>query len=169
MFLVGMCYRSFKSSPSRHYDSLLAIVFHVAAATLIFIFMGWLSLLLLLVIPFFLACAIGAYLFYAQHNFPGVTFNDKEGWCHEDAAMSSSSFMVMNPFWNWVTGNIGYHHIHHLNSRIPFYRLPEVMEAIPELQAAKRISFTPATIAACLKLKVWNPDVNAMVDLKGLV
>ena len=169
MFLVGMCYRSFKSSPSRHYDSLLAIVFHVAAATLIFIFMGWLSLLLLLVIPFFIACAIGAYLFYAQHNFPGVTFSDKEGWCHEDAAMSSSSFMVMNPFWNWVTGNIGYHHIHHLNSRIPFYRLPEVMEAIPELQAAKRISFTPATIAACLKLKVWNPDVNAMVDLKGLV
>jgi omega-6 fatty acid desaturase (delta-12 desaturase) len=43
------------------------------------------------------------------------------------------------------------------------------MEAIPELQAAKRISFTPATIAACLRLKVWNPDVNAMVDLKGLV
>ena len=168
IFFYGMSVRSFLSSPSRHFDSLLAIVLHLITATLVFTFMGWVSGLLLIVLPYFIACAIGAYLFYAQHNFPGVTFRDKEGWCHENAAMASSSYLLTNPFWNWVTGNIGYHHIHHLNSRIPFYRLPEAMAAIPELQQAKTTSLKPAAIIACLKLKVWNPDVNAMVPLSQL-
>lgn len=168
MFMVGMSVRSFTSSPSRHMDSLLALILHFTAATLLFVYMGWLSLLLLLIIPFFIACAIGAYLFYAQHNFPGVTFRDKEGWCHDNAAMASSSYMKMNPFWKWVTGNIGYHHIHHLNSRIPFYRLPETMAAIPELQRAKTTSFTPGAIIACLKLKIWSPESNKMITIRQL-
>lgn len=168
MFMVGMCVRSFTSSPSRHMDSLLALVLHFTAATLLVVFMGWLSLALVLIIPFFIACAIGAYLFYAQHNFPGVTFRDKEGWCHDNAAMASSSYMLMNPFWKWVTANIGYHHIHHLNSRIPFYRLPEAMAAIPELQQAKTTSLSPKAIIACLKLKVWSPEANKMITINQL-
>lgn len=168
MFMVGMSIRSFLSSPSRHIDSLLALLLHFAAGTLICIYMGWLSLVLLLILPFFIACAIGAYLFYAQHNFPGVTFKDKEGWCHDNAAMASSSYMLMNPFWKWVTANIGYHHIHHLNSRIPFYRLPEAMAAIPELQAAKTTSLTPSAIIACLKLKIWSPEANRMIGVREL-
>jgi len=168
MFMIGMSVRSFLSSPSRHIDSLIALVLHFTFGALLVIFQGWLSLVLVLLIPFFIACAIGAYLFYAQHNFPGVTFRDKEGWCHDNAAMASSSYMVMNPFWKWVTGNIGYHHIHHLNSRIPFYRLPEAMASIPELQQVKTTSFSPKAIFACLKLKVWSPDANKMLSLKQL-
>ncbi|MVT09391.1 fatty acid desaturase family protein [Chitinophaga tropicalis] len=168
MFMVGMSIRSFLSSPSRHIDSLLALILHFSAGALICIYMGWLSLVLLLVMPFFIACAIGAYLFYAQHNFPGVTFRDKEGWCHDNAAMASSSYMLMNPFWKWVTANIGYHHIHHLNSRIPFYRLPEAMAAIPELQEAKTTSLTPKAIIACLKLKIWSPEANRMIGVREL-
>jgi acyl-lipid omega-6 desaturase (Delta-12 desaturase) len=166
MFMIGMSVRSFMSSPSRHMDSLLALVLHFTVGTLLFIYMGWLSLLLVLIVPFFIACAIGAYLFYAQHNFPGVTFRDKEGWCHDNAAMASSSYMQMNAFWNWVTANIGYHHIHHLNSRIPFYRLPEAMADIPELQRAKTTSLSPRAIIACLKLQVWNPEINKMISLR---
>ena len=77
-----------------------------------------------------IAFAMGAYLFYAQHNFPGVTFSENNEWAYEKAAMESSSYMVMSPVMAWLTGNIGYHHIHHLNSKIPFYRLPEVMATI---------------------------------------
>ena len=166
MFMIGMSVKSFMSSPSRHMDSLLALVLHFAMGALLYFYMGWLSLLLVLIVPFFIACAIGAYLFYAQHNFPGVTFRDKEGWCHDNAAMASSSYMQMNAFWKWVTGNIGYHHIHHLNSRIPFYRLPEVMNAIPELQRVKTTSLSPKAIFACLRLKVWNPEMNQMITLE---
>jgi acyl-lipid omega-6 desaturase (Delta-12 desaturase) len=165
MFLIGMCYRSFKSSPGRHIDSLIAMIVHATAAVLVFWFGGWVALLLTIVIPFFIPGILGAYLFYAQHNFPGVTFSDNNTWDYEKAAMQSSSFMVMNPFMAWVTANIGYHHIHHLNSRVPFYRLPEVMKAIPELQKAKTTSFKFSDIKACLKLKVWDPERGEMVSL----
>jgi omega-6 fatty acid desaturase (delta-12 desaturase) len=116
-------------------------------------------------IPFFLSTAIGAYLFYAQHNFPGVIFQANEDWAYETAALKSSSYMQTNAFWAWVTANIGYHHVHHLNSRIPFYRLPEVMKALPELQGATITTLSFKDIRACLKLKIWDPEQQKMVGL----
>ena len=168
MFLYGMVIQSFMSSPRRHWDSLLALVLHIGVAVFVAIYFGWMVLLLSFIVPFFIAFMVGAYLFYAQHNFPGVTFKDKDGWTYDGAAIESSSYMVMNPFWKWVTANIGYHHIHHINSRIPFYRLPEVMKAIPELQNPKTTSLNPAEIARCFRLKVWDPEKNRMIGMKEL-
>lgn len=166
MFIFGMCVRSFMSAPKRHWDSLLALIIHFSASVLIFVYLGWFTWLLAAVVPFMLAFMIGAYLFYAQHNFPGATFREKDEWCYEEAAIASSSYMVMNPFWKWVTANIGYHHIHHMNSKIPFYRLPEAMANLPELQKAKTTSLNPMDIIACFRLKVWDPNTNALVGLK---
>lgn len=126
------------------------------------------ELLLLIVLPFLLACALGGYLFNAQHTFPGVSFKGDIEWSYDHAALESSSHMVMSPFWRWVTANIGYHHIHHLNARIPFYRLPEAMQQIPELQAAKTTTLAPTDIIRCLRLKVWDPDGNEMIPLDRL-
>ncbi|MEI7732689.1 MAG: fatty acid desaturase [Verrucomicrobiota bacterium] len=162
-FAYGMCVASFRSSPRRHYDSLLALALHGAAALGILWFLGWQQLLLSVTIPFTLACGFGSYLFYAQHNFPGVTFKGKIEWSYEHAALESSSYMVMHPCLRWVTANIGYHHIHHINSQIPFYRLPEVMAAIPEFQTAKTTSLWPAEVLRCLGLKVWDPEQNKML------
>ena len=124
---------------------------------------GWQALLLTQLIPHFIACAVGSYMFYAQHNFPDVSFNDAAGWTYEKAAMESSSFMRTNRIMAWFTGNIGYHHIHHLNARIPFYRLPEVMKKIPELQTPKTTSLNPMEIIRCLRLKVWDVESQRMV------
>ena len=65
----------------------------------------------------------------------------------------------------WFTGNIGYHHIHHLNARIPFYRLPEVFKALPELQTPKTTSLSPVDVIRCLRLKVWDVEAQRMVGL----
>ena len=124
---------------------------------------GWQALLLTQLIPHFIACAVGSYMFYAQHNFPDVSFNDAAGWTYEKAAMESSSFMRTNRIMAWFTGNIGYHHIHHLNARIPFYRLPEVLKKIPELQTPKTTSLNPMEIIRCLRLKVWDVESQRMV------
>lgn len=163
MFMYGMCLQSFLSSPRRHWDSLVVLAVHVAAAVLIFIYSGWLIWFLAFFLPFFISHMLGAYLFYAQHNFPEVVFRNNVEWSYSHAALESSSFMKMNAFWNWVTANIGYHHIHHLNARIPFYRLPEAMREIPELQQARVTRLHPLHIIACLRLKVWDPDLNRMV------
>jgi omega-6 fatty acid desaturase (delta-12 desaturase) len=165
IFLFGMCVYPFFNSPSKHYDSLLAFVLHVVLATLVAVFLGAQALVLAVLVPFFIAMAIGSYLFYAQHNFPDVAFSDNAGWTYEKAALTSSSFMKMNGLMAWVTANIGYHHVHHLNSRIPFYRLPEVMKALPELQDVKTTSLHPADVWRCLRLKLWDVAGQRMVGL----
>ena len=165
IFMIGMCVMSFMRNPRKHYDSLLALIAHFTIAFVLVYFLGWQAWLLAMFIPFMISSAMGAYLFYAQHNFPGVEFSDNGTWAYEKAALESSSFMDTNPIMHWFTGNIGYHHIHHLNSRIPFYRLPEVMKAIPELQKVKTTSLSIKDVLACLRLKVWDHDARKMIGL----
>jgi omega-6 fatty acid desaturase (delta-12 desaturase) len=130
--------------------------------------MGWESFLAGFILPSLVSSAIGSYLFYAQHNFPDVTFGDKDGWTYLKAALESSSYMKMNPVMQWVTANIGLHHIHHVNSRIPFYRLPEVYQKMPEFQNARLTSLNISDIIQCFKLKVWDPEVQKMIGFKEL-
>jgi omega-6 fatty acid desaturase (delta-12 desaturase) len=167
-FIYGMCISSFLSSPRRHWDSLVVLALHFSIGGLIFVKFGWLTFLLTFFLPFFLSQMLGAYLFYAQHNFPGVLFRKNADWNYTAAALESSSYMELDPFMQWVTANIGFHHIHHLNSKIPFYRLPEVMAAIPELQNAKITTLRPSDIIKCLRLKVWDADQNKMIGFDEL-
>lgn len=97
IFLYGMCLNPFFNDPKKYYDSLIALLVHIAIGVGLTLAWGWQGLLLTQTIPHLIASAIGSYLFYAQHNFPGVSFNDKAGWTYEKAAMESSSFMKTNP------------------------------------------------------------------------
>lgn len=165
IFLHGMCLYPFLNAPKKSLDCLAAFVVHLLIGAGLFYFLGWQAWLLTQVIPHFVASAVGSYLFYAQHNFPTVTFEDKAGWTYEKAALESSSFLKAGPIMAWFTGNIGYHHIHHLNARIPFYRLPEVLRTMPELQTPKMTSLSPADIFRCLRLKVWDVEAQQMIHL----
>lgn len=168
MFLYGMCINPFVHYPRRHWDCLAALVAHVAIAAALVYFGGPAALALSLLVPFFITYAVATYFFYAQHNFPGVTFRDQAGWTYEKAALESSSFMRTGPVMGWFTANISYHHVHHLNARIPFYRLPEAMRAIPAIQRPKETSLSPADIRRCLGLKVWDVEAQRMVGVQGL-
>jgi omega-6 fatty acid desaturase (delta-12 desaturase) len=168
VFFYGMCLYPGLTKLRQHYDGLIAVVVHVLVATAITWLFGWPALLLFVIAPHFVASAIGSYLFYAQHNFPTVTFSDKATWSYDKAALESSSFMVTGPIMAWFTANIGYHHLHHLNSRIPFYRLPQVVAAIPELRSPKTTSLHPVEILRCLRLKIWDADAGRMVGLRAL-
>jgi omega-6 fatty acid desaturase (delta-12 desaturase) len=169
VFLGGMCLLPLRDEPREHYDCLIALLLHTLAAVLLTVFFGWQALLLALVIPYFIAGAIGTYLFYAQHNFPGVSFNDAAGWTYEKAALESSSFLKTDFITGWFTANIGYHHIHHLNARIPFYRLPEVLKKIVELQTPKTTSLNPLEIIRCLRLKVWDVESQQMIGMAEIM
>lgn len=167
-FLWGMCLYPFINQPKQHVDCLVAFLLHVALGVVLTYFFGWTTMVLALVVPLFIAAAIGTYLFYAQHNFPGVSFYDRAGWAYEKAALESSSFMKTGPIMRWFTANIGYHHIHHLNARIPFYRLPEVLAAIPELKSPKTTSLHFMDIFRCLRLKVWDVETQKLVPLREI-
>jgi acyl-lipid omega-6 desaturase (Delta-12 desaturase) len=168
MFFYGMCLNPFLQHPRRHFDCLVAMVVHLAIGAALLTFGGWTALVFAQLLPHFILSAVGAYFFYAQHNFPGVSFSEKNGWTYEKAALESSSYMHTGRIIAWFTANIGYHHIHHLNARIPFYRLPEVSRALPELQSPKTTSLWPAEIGRCFRLKVWDPETQRMIGVQGL-
>jgi omega-6 fatty acid desaturase (delta-12 desaturase) len=155
IFFYGISLRSFIINPREHADAGFAVAFHLALVIALAIWSP-LTLLFLVIIPMLLACGLGSYLFYAQHIFPGVKLLTKENWSYVSAATESSSFMKMSPIMHWFTGNIGYHHVHHLNAKIPFYRLREAMDSIAELQAPRTTSLAPWDIWRCLSLKVWD-------------
>ncbi|MEQ8359625.1 MAG: fatty acid desaturase [Cytophagales bacterium] len=160
LFIFDFNIRSIINNPRKHWDSFIALVLHIGIATFIFISGGFQTLILSWIIPFIIANALGAYLFYAQHNFPGATFKDNRNWDYAQAAIDSTSYMKMGPLMNWMTGNIGYHHVHHVNHTIPFYRLKEAMRNMPELQNPKTTSLHPKDIIACLRLKIWDPELG---------
>jgi omega-6 fatty acid desaturase (delta-12 desaturase) len=115
-----------------------------------------------------IAAALGAYLFYSQHNFPGMKLKERSDWDFVYAAIHSSSYTAMGPILRWFTGNIGYHHVHHLNAHIPFYRLPEAMASIRELQVMSPIRLSPRHIYRCFRLKLWDPEKDRMVSFRGV-
>ncbi len=165
VFLQGMCLLPFIRKPKEHFDCLVALIVHFAISVALVHYVGWMGLLLTQTIPHLITFGLGSYLFYAQHNFPGVSFYDKGGWTYERAALESSRYMKTSKLMAWFTANIGYHHIHHLNARIPFYRLPEVLEALPELQRPKITTLSPMEVIRCLRLKVWDVEQQRMVGL----
>ena len=161
VFLFGLCIQPIIESPRRHFDALLSLIVHFSlmwllCANLSDVFLVWL-------IPFGTAAAMGAYLFFAQHNFPSAKFYSATEWDYVFAALHSSSYIAMGPIMNWFTGNIGYHHVHHLNEKIPFYRLPEAMAAIDELKCPASTSLRPRDMLACLRLKLLDPKTGHLI------
>lgn len=168
-FVYGMCIRTLLRSPAKHADALPALVYHYGILVGVYLLFGWQSAVFGFLLPSLIAGAMGSYLFYAQHNFPGVTFREGKDWTYLDAAINSSSFMKLSPIMNWFTGNIGYHHIHHTNPRIPFYKLPVVYAEMPEFREnAKITTLWPRDIYRCLQLKVWDAEAGRMIGLKEI-
>ncbi len=164
VFGIGMNVSPLLRNPKKHWDAAVSIVVHIALLASITYFFGFEMTLLTTIIPFAIAMASGAYLFYAQHDFPEMNVQPRESWEFTRAALESSSYMKMSPVMHWFTGNIGYHHVHHLNAGIPFYRLPEAMAGIPELQEPLgTTTLSPSSIAACFAVKLWDPHAKKMV------
>jgi omega-6 fatty acid desaturase (delta-12 desaturase) len=168
IFMFSFCINSIFKSPRKHLDCGLALIIHYSLGVMLFIYGGWTALFLTLLIPHFIACGLGSYLFYVQHNFPGAQFKLLNNWEYSHAAINSTSYFIMNPVMQWFTGNIGYHHVHHLNSRIPFYRLAETLASLPELNDTKTTGFGFKSIYGCLRLKLWDPETNQMIGLSDL-
>lgn len=168
VFMYSFCINSAIKSTRKHLDCVLALVLHFGFGALLFYYGGFTALFLTLIIPHLIACGLGSYLFYVQHNFPKAHFRLMREWQYEHAAMESTSYFVMSRWMRWFTGNIGYHHVHHINSRIPFYRLQEAMDQIPELQNVYTTSFHIKDVYACLRLKLWDTAQNRMIKLSEI-
>ena len=163
IFLFSVTLLPLLRRPSRYWDSALSLLAHGAAVAALWIVAGFDTLFFGLLLPMTMAAVLGGYLFYAQHSFPGMRILPDAEWTAYRAALVSSSYLRLGPVLRWFTGNIGFHHVHHLNSLIPFYRLPQAMAAIPELQDPAVTTLKPGDVVACFGANLWDPSIGRMV------
>jgi omega-6 fatty acid desaturase (delta-12 desaturase) len=166
IFLLNVTLLPLLQHPLRHWDSLLVLVGHALLIGTLWIFGGFDTAFFVVLLPMTIASALGSYLFFAQHSFKRMHILTPETWTYSRAAMESSSYMQLNKVMQWFTGNIGFHHIHHLNVRIPFYRLPEAMDAIPELQSPVTTTLSPRDIRDCFQCCLWDEDRQRVVSYR---
>lgn len=112
----------------------------------------------------FLAGVGGIWLFYVQHQFEDTHWSSGDEWDFRQAALHGSSYYDLPPVLNWLTGNIGIHHVHHLSAKVPCYRLPEVLRDFPELKEIGRITIRESL--GCVKLALWDEDGRRMISFK---
>jgi len=100
----------------------------------------------------FMASSIGVWLFYVQHQFEEVYWEDGAEWNSVDAALQGSTFYKLPLVFEWLSGYIGYHHIHHLNAKIPNYNLKDCYLSQPELKKVKTVNFRESIPLAFLQI-----------------
>ncbi len=135
---------------------LLISVVLLAASTI-----GWRTYLLVQLPVVWMAGAVGVWLFYVQHQFEGVYWARRRDWNALRAAMEGSSFYQLPPILRWFSANIGYHHVHHLNARIPNYRLKQCCEAIPALTDKPVLTIRQSLSG--IRLKLWDEERKELV------
>lgn len=124
-------------------------------------FVGWQVFFAIQLPTVLLAAMAGVWLFYVQHQFEETIWEHDADWTlHEAALYGSSHYDLPQPL-QWLSGNIGLHHVHHLSSRIPFYRLPSVLRDHPELYGINRMTIGESIATA--RLKLWDEDKRLMV------
>jgi acyl-lipid omega-6 desaturase (Delta-12 desaturase) len=109
----------------------------------------------------FLAGSAGVFLFYVQHQFEDTYWENSSSWSYADAALRGSSYLKLPQPFQFFTGNIGLHHVHHLSARVPNYRLQAAHDGLPIFRDVPVLSFWDGVRAA--RLKVWSPDEGRLL------
>ncbi|MGH6802559.1 MAG: fatty acid desaturase [Methyloceanibacter sp.] len=114
----------------------------------------------------FLGASIGVWLFYVQHQFEDTFWAHDEGWNFHEAALRGSSHYDLPPVLRWFTANIGVHHVHHLCSRIPYYRLPRVLRDHPQLAAVGRLTLLESF--RCVQMVLWDEEGRRGISFRDI-
>ncbi|WP_230079996.1 fatty acid desaturase [Alteripontixanthobacter maritimus] len=144
-----------------------AIATNLATAVLLAIplyFFGIATTLWAIMPPLLVAASAGVWLFYIQHQFEEAHWDKASDWSFHEAALFGSSHLDLPQPLRWFTGNIGVHNVHHLASRIPFYRLTEVFNAFPEIRNLNR--FTALQTFKATVLGLWDEEQRTLVTFR---
>jgi acyl-lipid omega-6 desaturase (Delta-12 desaturase) len=153
---------TFKEKVSVHLSTLAIL----AIILLMILTIGWKAYLLIQVPILYIATAIGVWLFYIQHQFRDVLWTKTETWDYKTTALEGSSMLKLPWILNWFSGNIGYHHIHHLSPLIPNYNLKKYYRENPVLQQVKPITFLTSFIS--LHLRLWDEKRQVLIKFSEI-
>jgi acyl-lipid omega-6 desaturase (Delta-12 desaturase) len=136
----------------------------VAVTSILIWFIGIEAFLLVHVPIVVIAASIGVWLFYVQHQFERTYWDRDPNWKLSDAALHGSSHYDLPAILRWFSANIGMHHVHHLCSRIPFYRLPRVLRDHPELKGTSRLTLIESF--RCVRFALWDESRRQLISFK---
>jgi len=125
---------------------------------------GWQNYLFVVGPPALIAGATGVFLFYVQHQFEEVYWENSESWTYEEAALRGSSYLRLPNVLRFFTGNIGFHHVHHLSARIPNYKLPQAHAAMPVFESVPILSVWDGV--KCARLKLFDEESKRLVTFR---
>ncbi len=146
----------------RYWTSSMATNGAIALGLGLMLWFGGLAPILLIFLPTTLVGAsLGLWLFYVQHQFEHTYWADNENWQLHEAALQGSSHYTLPAALQWLTANIGIHHVHHLYSRIPFYRLAEVLRDHPALRHAQRLTIRQSLHS--VNLRLWDENTKRLL------
>jgi len=140
-------------------DLAIVVVYGLAAFLI-----GFKPLLMTAAPMLLLSSIVGGWLFFVQHQFEETHWQRADDWDFQVAAIHGSSYYVLPGILNWFTGNIGLHHIHHLSSMIPNYRLQDCLKASPELQSINRLTLWQSL--RCVRLALWDEDARKLITFR---
>jgi len=141
------------------------IVTNVALVALIgglCLLIGWRDYLLVVGVPALLAGSAGIWLFYVQHQFEDAYWESGADWSYDEAALRGSSYLKLPRVLQFASGNIGFHHVHHLSARIPNYRLQRAHEENPMFHTVPTLTLWDGMRA--VRLKLWDEDQKRLVS-----
>ena len=173
MFVLGPGYLFFLeyrlplglSGQTRYWVSSMAtnaVIFLVLS--IVYYFGGALPILLIFLPSTLIAATAGVWLFYVQHQFEETHWEGDKTWDLHEAALHGSSHYVLPPVLQWLTANLGIHHVHHLYSRIPFYRLPQVLRDHEELASCNRMTIRESL--RTVRLRLWDENRRKLVSFE---
>jgi acyl-lipid omega-6 desaturase (Delta-12 desaturase) len=128
--------------------------------------LGWQTFLFIQGSIFMISGAAGIWLFYVQHTFEDSYFEEDKDWEYVKAAVEGSSFYKLPKLMQWLTGNIGFHHVHHLSPRVPNYKLEEAHNNTLPLQHVPTV--TLATSLRSLRFRLWDEERKNFVSFKDV-
>ncbi len=113
-----------------------------------------------------IASSLGVWMFYVQHQFEHTYWNWHENWDYYDASLHGSSYLVLPKPLQWITANIGVHHVHHMSARIPNYKLQQVHDDNPEFQVVTKVRFRDTL--RLIGLALWDEEHERLIRFKDL-
>lgn len=162
-FLVFTVFQRFYGKDTGQRERISVLGTNLALAGMIaglIALMGWQAYLLIQIPILFLGTSAGVWLFYVQHNYEGTYWERHDKWDFFRAGLHGSSFYQLPAVLQWFTGNIGFHHIHHLSPKIPNYLLPKCHYENPVFHVPP---LTLRSSLRCLRLRLWDEKQRRMV------
>lgn len=161
LFLVSNRFNRKGARKKERVNTYVTNVSVIVLYTLLCLAIGWQAFLMIQLPIMFVSGLLGIWLFYVQHQFEDSYFEEEENWDYVKAAIDGSSYYKLPKLLQWVTGNIGFHHVHHLSPKVPNYYLEKAHDSTPPLQQATTITIRSSLKA--LRFRLWDESSKTFV------